>query len=305
MPWISKDYTGQKFGKWTALYRDPLIKRPQKWICKCECGTEKSIFITNLIRRKSTQCIECQGKKWHLKDVGKKFHFLTLLDSYIENGKRIFLAKCDCGTVRTFSVNFSSGRYKSCGTCHLTKNNTNSINNKKGRKFGKLKVLDYDKKIRRYICRCDCGNIINATNQYFKAKIPSCGCSIRERNIENAKKLEKYSYFNKKILKFIKIGENKRSIYLIKCKCGVQFEQSISYIFESKSCGCLQKENVLKGESSPNSNLTETEAFAIIELFQSGLYTRKEIAEMIGCKYDNVCNIISGKTWKHIDLKNK
>jgi len=35
------DLTGKKFGRWTALYRDP--DNHKKWICKCDCGTIRSV----------------------------------------------------------------------------------------------------------------------------------------------------------------------------------------------------------------------------------------------------------------------
>ncbi len=50
------DITGQKFGRLTVLSRDPVNRRPTKWICRCECGNEKSFVSHNLIRGFSKSC---------------------------------------------------------------------------------------------------------------------------------------------------------------------------------------------------------------------------------------------------------
>lgn len=50
-----------------------------------------------------------------------------------------------------------------------------------GQKFGKLQVLCVDKnpsnKTKRWLCRCDCGNITTAkTNELTSGHKTSCGC---------------------------------------------------------------------------------------------------------------------------------
>lgn len=45
------DYTGQRFGRWTAISRDHNTGR---WLCRCDCGTEK---VLNMY------CLTCGGSK--------------------------------------------------------------------------------------------------------------------------------------------------------------------------------------------------------------------------------------------------
>jgi hypothetical protein len=53
--WI--DLAGQRFGRWTVLRADPQIGLPQaKWVCRCDCGTERSVTGTRLRRGLSTAC---------------------------------------------------------------------------------------------------------------------------------------------------------------------------------------------------------------------------------------------------------
>ena len=55
---ISTDLTNQKFGKLTALY--PIIGNNKSggvtWHCKCDCGNEKDIVLSNLISGNTTSC---------------------------------------------------------------------------------------------------------------------------------------------------------------------------------------------------------------------------------------------------------
>lgn len=42
------DLTGQKFGRLTAMYREPSRNGKTYWYCKCECGGEKSVQTCHL-----------------------------------------------------------------------------------------------------------------------------------------------------------------------------------------------------------------------------------------------------------------
>src|SRR6266496_3911708 len=59
-----KDLTGQKFGKWTVLYRD-LSKKFKltnvRWVCRCQCGTMRSMRGPQL-RKIKYGCHHCASK---------------------------------------------------------------------------------------------------------------------------------------------------------------------------------------------------------------------------------------------------
>lgn len=60
-----KDLTGKQFGKWTVIAED--ADHPSKvtyWLCRCECGTEKSIYGVMLTSNRSRSCTPC-GKRQH------------------------------------------------------------------------------------------------------------------------------------------------------------------------------------------------------------------------------------------------
>lgn len=65
------DLTGQRFGRWTVIEKDPeshrcrtihpYIDKPtlstfSKWRCRCDCGTERSVIGINLTSGRSRSC---------------------------------------------------------------------------------------------------------------------------------------------------------------------------------------------------------------------------------------------------------
>ncbi len=57
-----QDLTNQKFGLWTVLYK---ADKNNYWHCRCNCGTEKDVFIGSLKsgQSKSCGCIHSWGEK--------------------------------------------------------------------------------------------------------------------------------------------------------------------------------------------------------------------------------------------------
>lgn len=51
---------GEKFGEWTLVKYN---KDKKRWIAKCECGTEKLVFVRHLSLGNSKGCIKCAKKR--------------------------------------------------------------------------------------------------------------------------------------------------------------------------------------------------------------------------------------------------
>lgn len=56
-----EDLTGKRFGRWTVLYEgEPIIgsgnRRLRRWICRCDCGSERLVRELNLKQGKSSSC---------------------------------------------------------------------------------------------------------------------------------------------------------------------------------------------------------------------------------------------------------
>jgi len=51
------DMTGRRFGRWLVLERSPERKRwAVLWVCRCDCGTIRTVLAGNLRKGLSTSC---------------------------------------------------------------------------------------------------------------------------------------------------------------------------------------------------------------------------------------------------------
>lgn len=93
---------GQTFGMLTVVGQAPSTPKGQsRWICRCECGTEKVVMGSNLRRGTTVSC----GCKKRNDLTGKKIGKLTVLersDRYGSRGKRqtqLWKCLCECGAI--------------------------------------------------------------------------------------------------------------------------------------------------------------------------------------------------------------
>ena len=120
------DLTGQKFGRWEVIKRDMSKKGTAYWICKCECGTERSVCGSSLRSGISTSCgcyrIENSrinnGK--YVDEIGNKYGKLTVIakDEELSTIKHraYWVCRCTCGNIITTSSKcLRDGKTLSCG----------------------------------------------------------------------------------------------------------------------------------------------------------------------------------------------
>lgn len=115
------DLTGTRFGRWTVLYRAENRGTEVRYMCKCDCGTKKSVSAHSLLRGESTSC----GCKHKRNLIGQRFGRLVVVgiaDDHITNsGKHVkrWRCICDCGNetiVRHGEL--VNGHTTSCGCYH-------------------------------------------------------------------------------------------------------------------------------------------------------------------------------------------
>lgn len=303
MPWIAKDRIGMQFGSWTIKERDLSKKRPTRYICICSCGEEHSLLFENIRRGASTQCMKCSALSRSEHMVGNKYFHLTVLSNEKIKGKAKLKCLCDCGNIKYFSagdIKDDTSHYTTCGECDLFKKA--KFRTKIGTKIGLLTIhskIDQN----TYLAKCDCGNEKAVKSHHMQVKVPSCGCYWRKIKEEKAKKNIGLKWGRLKVIEFIGMKGEKsktRAHYLIKCKCGNLIEKEVGDMFAISSCGCLQKDSVVKGSQNHLAKTNEIEVETIRKLFQSGHYTRKELSEMIGVTYVHLCQLLKKISWKHV-----
>ena len=170
------------------------------------------------------------------------------VDEYDPYGLKKWLCQCDCGnTVITSEKYLLNGHKKSCG-CLQRESRYNKGENLIGKKFNRLTVIakspNSNSTKRKWICRCDCGNIIEAFGENLKrGNTKSCGCLNRElararyRDITGQRfgKLVAIERYN---------GEdhrkNKTIRWLCQCDCGNTTVVTLSNLTSghTTSCGC-------------------------------------------------------------------
>ena len=237
-----EDLTGKRFGLWTVLYRDTekYKTRDVRWVCKCECGTIKSVFGKYLRSGKSVSC-GC-SKKVDL--TGQRFGKLTVLETlYDYNGykRATYKCVCDCGNI-VYVKSAEIYKRKTCGCNYIDARKDYS-----GQKFGKLTVLEmlYNYKGNQTYCRCqcDCGNeLITRANGLVTGNTSSCGCTHSPNLI--GRKFGRLT-----VVEEVESHTPQRK-WLCQCECGGTTEAN-SYILTSghtQSCGCLRSESVSKFE---------------------------------------------------------
>ena len=130
--------------------------------------------------------------------VGQKFGMLTVLEEL--PGYKV-LCLCDCGNktiVQKGSI--KCGHTTSCG-CRRYGFKID-INDIIGKRIGKLVVLQYSRKegkFHYYLCKCDCGNIIEVRrNELVTGNTKSCGCIITDTNLANKESQKNNRYSKRK-----------------------------------------------------------------------------------------------------------
>lgn len=115
-----KDISGKKFGSLTAISYAGKNLGSQSgayWICRCECGFEKTICGRSL---RSGSIKSCGCSKSRTDETGNIYNKLTVLEfaGSTKSGDSRWLCKCECGnTTIVARGDFRNNSIKSCG-CH-------------------------------------------------------------------------------------------------------------------------------------------------------------------------------------------
>lgn len=114
------DLSGRQFGRLTVVGLDEEAK-VRAWVCRCECGAQRSIVAAKLTsgHSKSCGCLRVNGK--HIKSLslaGQTFGRWTVVQrAGIHAGKHYaWTCRCECGAVKdVLATSLTSGASKSCG----------------------------------------------------------------------------------------------------------------------------------------------------------------------------------------------
>lgn len=177
-----QDLTGQKFSRLTVIELDKSSKNI-RWLCKCDCGTIKSILPGNLKTGDIKSC-GCLNKSYE-DFTGRKYGRLTVIERDYTKNRVHWLCICECGTKKSVGASdLKRGDSTSCGCLksEVTIERNRVKEDLTGQVFTRLKVLSRvligkNKTLTRWECLCDCGNIVNVSTSKLKTgHTRSCGC---------------------------------------------------------------------------------------------------------------------------------
>lgn len=261
---------GKKYGKLLVLEEmSSPIESTQKYRstllrlkCQCDCGSIVTVFKGNVLYGKTTQCRECQNS--HIV-IGEKRGTLTVLSRAFENGPRKYLCKCDCGLEGVYRSWFlENGKKICCEKCRFPKKYEPQIPKKTKKEA--IEKTNFDKHLRSR------DSLIGKKSGRLK--------------------IIAFSHWEQK-------ENRRRSYYRAKCKCGN--EVILRDCFAIKSCGCLHKESIRKGEDQKHARLTNKQVLAIREFKSCNIgYTGRQLADMFGVNEAIISNVLSEKTYKGI-----
>lgn len=105
---------------------------------------------------------------------------------------------------------------------------------------GKLKIISIDQEKGKWICKCECGNIIYlSSHEWFYNQPSSCGCAKRKDITDKKYGLLTAKYPTGELDKF------RRALWYCECECGGHKIVATTDLEAGlvKSCGCLYKNN--------------------------------------------------------------
>jgi hypothetical protein len=114
-----RDLAGQRFGRLEVVSFAGIERGVTKWLCRCDCGLEKSVGGWNLINGNSTSC-GCWNVKPIIDLTGQRFGRWEVLGfgGHSEKKKPIWICICDCGQAK--EVDGSSLRSRGTTSCGCT-----------------------------------------------------------------------------------------------------------------------------------------------------------------------------------------
>ncbi len=113
----TKNLSGQKFGRLTAISPNGKQGKAVMWLCRCECGNDATVRGGNLTS-KTNPTVSCGCALGYEDLTGRRFGRWEVIERNGSNRTRnsAWSCSCDCGNSGTVSAdNLRGGQSKSCG----------------------------------------------------------------------------------------------------------------------------------------------------------------------------------------------
>ena len=183
-----KNLVGQRFGRLLVLGRSSEPGKPVRWLCRCDCGTEKAVLAGKLTTGNTVSCGCLVAEKRRVFNLsrndftGQTIGRLTVVER-VTDGPMRWRCVCACGGSKLATTNYlKSSGMPSCGCAEREATAARRFVDLAGQRFGKLVAAEHvgfdDKRKALWRCVCDCGGSrITRGNTLKSGRAISCGCA--------------------------------------------------------------------------------------------------------------------------------
>lgn len=150
---------GDVFWKYTVLYQAPSKGGKRCWHCRCECGQEKDVIGTNLVKGFTKSCgcyranrmteinkesfIDMTGWKMSEHGVPESLWTVISLNEESTSKEKKWLCECQCGTQKIVTGgDLRRGQSLSCGCLKNSKGVLKILELLKNHKIEREKIFD-------------------------------------------------------------------------------------------------------------------------------------------------------------------
>jgi hypothetical protein len=171
---LSGDIKEKKFGKLTIKPGESFKRTNEKVLWVCDCGKEKSILLSSVLKGLSRSCSSCNKVPIRNGDTINGFKYVDQDIETHEKSSKKYKFQCKCGQILNISLNKIHSQ-KTCGKCNIK-----SPEWFETRKFGRLSLRNpIEVSISSNVkleWLCDCGNTKSIrVSHVVSGKTNSCG----------------------------------------------------------------------------------------------------------------------------------
>ena len=232
--------------------------------------------------------------------AGRRFGHLVVMrldpEPYVSpSGKhkaRRWICQCDCGrevSVVQSSLLSKEHPTKSCGCSNHETRSANALD-LTGQRYGRLTVLGLDpepyvspsgkNRARKWICRCDCGNVVSVQQASLRAKknpSRSCGCLRGEASRDAVIDMTGMRFGRWTVVRRAelpkKFSNGTVNGWLCRCDCGTErvIDRESLVSGRSVSCGCGRAEKSSERAARDGKNVFERYDGTTVSAIRPGL----------------------------------